>query len=590
MVRSKKHMNFAQKMWRLLRPFHKDLYWILFVTAIFESLVMVGPFLFGKILDLLISTGGELTVKTILMVISGLAGVRLIVLLSDYVTDIIIVRLLWRAERFVSSVTFSKLLELSMDYHERENTGAKINLVNKGRERLIDLLIAYTFEFQPIILQLLVTCILILLTNWHIGLLFSVSLIPFTFITWKTFQSSSKWRTKRHDAYEKSSGEIGDTISNITVVKAYAQETREKESFESIWNIIKNLSVKEFNLHIIIGFFRSVLVEICYILLILIGIFEIKNNAITVGSLVFAISLIERAYSHIYRLGRIYERAVDAAEPVDRITKLLGQEPSIKNAPDALVMPELKGQISFKHVTFAYKTRRVLKNVSFTIPAGSFTAFVGKSGGGKSTIAKLISRYYDPSRGLIVIDGKYDLKNLELDTFREQTSVVFQDSPVPNRKVWEVISYSAGKKSLSSVRSKVYRAAKLAYADEFIAELPEGYQTQIGERGVKLSGGQKQRLAIARALFANPKILIMDEPTSHLDTHSESLIQQALKDLSKERSFTKIIIAHRLSTVMAADQILVMDKGKLVERGNHKSLLAKKGIYAQIVAQSELKG
>ena len=168
--------------------------------------------------------------------------------------------------------------------------------------------------------------------------------------------------------------------------------------------------------------------------------------------------------------------------------------------------------------------------------------------------------------------------------------MVFQDSPVPNRKIWEVISYSAGKKNFASVRSKVYKAAKLSYSDEFITELPEGYQTQVGERGVKLSGGQKQRLAIARALFANPKILIMDEPTSHLDTHSESLIQQALKDLSKERSFTKIIIAHRLSTVQQADQILVMDKGKLVERGNHKSLLTKKGIYAQIVAQSELKG
>ena len=590
MLRSNKRMNFIQKMWRLVTPFHKDLYWILFVSAIFETLVMAGPFLFGKILDLLISSGGSLTVQTILIVIGGLAGVRLIVLLSDYITDIIIVRLLWRTERFVSSVTFSKLLELSMDYHERENTGAKINLVNKGRERLIDLLIAYTFEFQPIILQLLVTCILILLTNWHIGLLFSVSLIPFTFITWKTFQASSKWRSKRHDAYEKSSGEIGDTISNITVVKAYAQENREEKSFEGLWDIIKDLSVKEFNLHILIGFFRSVLVEICYILLILIGILEIKSGAITIGSLVFVISLIERAYSHIYRLGRIYERAVDAAEPVDRITKLLDTKASIKNSPNAASVSELKGQISFKHVTFAYKSRRVLKNVSFTIPAGSFTAFVGKSGGGKTTIAKLISRYYDPTRGSIIIDGKYNLKDLELDSFRSQTAVVFQDSPVPNRKIWEVIAYSDGKKSLQSVKKKVIEAAKLAYADEFISEFADQYQTKIGERGVKLSGGQKQRIAIARALYSNPRILIMDEPTSHLDTHSESLIQKALKDLSKERSFTKIIIAHRLSTVMAADQILVMDKGKLVEHGNNKSLLNKKGIYSQIVAQSELKG
>lgn len=254
-------------------------------------------------------------------------------------------------------------------------------------------------------------------------------------------------------------------------------------------------------------------------------------------------------------------------------------------------MPQqISGRVSFRHVTFAYTKKRVLKNVSFTIPTGSFTALVGKSGSGKSTVAKLLSRYYDPISGAIMIDGKYNLKDLDLDTYRQQTAVVFQDSPVANRKIWEVISYAAGQVEFNEVRNRVYEAAKLSYADEFISELPNGYQTQIGERGVKLSGGQKQRLAIARALFAQPKILIMDEPTSHLDTHSESLIQQALKDLSKERSFTKIIIAHRLSTVKNADQILVMEKGRVVERGTHKHLLNKNGVYAKIVAQSELKG
>jgi len=289
-------------------------------------------------------------------------------------------------------------------------------------------------------------------------------------------------------------------------------------------------------------------------------------------------------------LGWIYERAIDASEPVGRVISLLAQKPSIENAPNAIVAKNLAGRVSFKHVTFAYTKKRVLRNVSFTIPPGSFTALVGRSGSGKSTIAKLLSRYYDPQSGSIVIDGKYVLKDLDLDTYRSQTAVVFQDSPVPNRRVWEVIAYAAGEVEFGRVRNRVYQAAKLAYADEFIKELPQGFQTPVGERGVKLSGGQRQRLAIARALFAEPRILIMDEPTSHLDTHSESLIQQALKDLSKERSFTKIIIAHRLSTVKNADQILVMEKGKLVERGVHQKLLSKNGVYAKIVAQSELKG
>jgi ATP-binding cassette, subfamily B, bacterial MsbA len=178
---------------------------------------------------------------------------------------------------------------------------------------------------------------------------------------------------------------------------------------------------------------------------------------------------------------------------------------------------------------------------------------------------------------------------LDINFYRNQTSVVFQDSPVPNRKIWEVISYSAGEREFDEVKSGVIEAAKLAHAHEFISEFEEGYETQIGERGVKLSGGQKQRLAIARALFAQPKILIMDEPTSHLDTLSEAMIQKALEDISRERAMTKIVIAHRLSTVQKADNILVMEKGKLVEQGAHRELLKKKGVYAQIVAQSELK-
>ena len=166
--------------------------------------------------------------------------------------------------------------------------------------------------------------------------------------------------------------------------------------------------------------------------------------------------------------------------------------------------------------------------------------------------------------------------------------MVFQDSPVPNRQIWEVISYAAGKVTFDRVKDQVVRAAQLAHAHEFIMEFDEGYHTPVGERGVKLSGGQKQRLAIARALFAEPSILIMDEPTSHLDALSENQIQKALEGLSKERSFTKIVIAHRLSTVQHADQILVMDRGRLIERGNHRQLLAKGGIYADIVKQSEV--
>ncbi len=583
-------MNIFQKIWLLLRSFHRDFYIIGAITVVFQLVRMAGLFLFAKILDLIINSHGGINWQTAALILGSLIGVRIFSLITDYVLDIVVVSLLWKTEQFVSRETYNKLLQLSLDYHEKENTGNKINIVNKGKDKLIDLLATFGWNFQPVVIQLVVSAIGMFFVNGIFGILFALSLIPFIWNMFTSYGSTQKFRAKRHDAYEKSSGEIGDTVTNITVVKAYAQENRESEYFGSIWDQIKSLSKKEFKLHMINGFLRSLSVEIMYGVLLFVGIYQVNINLITVGSLVFLVTMMERAYSNIYQLGWIYERAIDASEPVDRVVKLLSNKPTVVNSSNAIVPNKIDGQISFRHVTFAYHKKRVLRNVSFTIPSGSFTALVGKSGGGKSTIAKLLSRYYDPTSGQIVIDNKYNLKDLDINAYRQHTAVVFQDSPVQNRKVWEVISYSAGVQEFAKVKNRVYEAARLAYADEFIKELPQGYHTEIGERGVKLSGGQRQRLAIARALFAKPRILVMDEPTSHLDTHSEGLIQKALEEISVERTFTKIIIAHRLSTVQRADQIFVLERGKVVEHGTHTQLLKKNGVYAQIVEQSELKG
>lgn len=582
-------MDFIKKVWRLLEPFHKNLFLLTFITVLFELGILAGPFVFGKILDLLIATNGILSFQTAALVIGGLVAIRLFTLVMDYIRDVVTVRLLWRSEQHVSTLAYNKLLELSIDYHEKINTGAKINLVNKGKDKMIDLVAAFSWEFQPILIKLILTSIIIMFVSWKFGAVFILSVIPYMFITIRTFSKTRPYRTKRHDLYEISSGEIGDTITNITVVKAFAQEEREMGSFADLWKSVLNVSGKEYKIHLLSSFSRSFLVECFYITLMMIGIWQISLGNLTVGSLVFLISLTERAYSNIYRLGRIYERAADAAEPVERISDLLGEKSSVINKGDAIIPDEIEGRIGFKDVSFGYGKREVLKNISFEVPEGSFVALVGKSGSGKSTIAKLLSRYYDPQKGKILIDGKYDLRDLDIDFYRGQTSVVFQDSPVPNRKIWEVISYSAGIRDYEEVKSRVIEAAKLAHAHEFISEFEEGYETQIGERGVKLSGGQKQRLAIARALFVKPKILIMDEPTSHLDTVSEAMIQRALEDISKERKMTKIVIAHRLSTVQKADNIIVMGKGRLLEQGTHLQLLKNKGVYAEIVAQSELK-
>ena len=586
--KKKTKFSFVIKIWRLLKPFQKDLKIIFALTLLFEVVRMAGPYMFSQILDLLIKSNGILSVQTALFVVGGLIGVRFFALLIDVIADFTIVRVAIAADRYTATKAFEKLMNLSLNYHEKISTGAKINIVSKGVDKLINLLDNFVWEFQPVVLQLIVSAVIIFWLNWHVGILFTVSIVPFVIITLNIFNTTKKLRSKRHDAYETSSGELGDTITNITVVKAFAQEEREKTSFSTIQNFIENITWQEIKRIFIAGFGRNILIEMFYGVLLLLGLLEIKRGALTVGGLVFLINITERAYSNIHRLGRIYERAVDASESVDRITNLLAQKQSIKNNDNPIVPTQIRGEIRFKNVSFGYNKKQVLSDINFTIPEGTFTALVGKSGSGKSTIAKLLSRYYDPTAGSILIDN-HELKELDIDTYRNSTAVVFQDSPVPNRKIWEVISYAAGKTSYTVVKDRVFEAARLAYAHDFIQEFEEGYHTQIGERGVKLSGGQKQRLAIARALFANPKILIMDEPTSHLDTLSEAMIQKALVEISKERALTKIVIAHRLSTVQHADQILVMQKGKLVEKGTHTELIKKGGVYAKIVAQSELK-
>jgi ABC-type multidrug transport system fused ATPase/permease subunit len=584
-----KQPNFVQKVWNLMAPFHRDFYGIFVVTLFFETIRMGGPYLFGKILDLLVRTNGLVTFETAAFVVGGLAGVRIISLAIDHLTDWVILSMLFRSEQYISTVAYQKLVELSIDYHERVSTGKKISLVNRGTDKLLDLIQSFTFEFQPIVLQLMVSTTFIFLTSWHVGIVFGASLIPFILITFKIFQSTQPMRERRHDAHELSSSEVGDTMTNITVVKGFAQEDRENSSFSTLRGFITSISKAEFKKRMFAGFSRNVLIEIFYIALLSIGLWEIKMGALTIGGLVFLINMIERGYSNIYRLGRIYQRITDAKEPVDSLTTLMATTSSVQNRNDALLVKQIDGDITFKNVSFSYNKKKVLENISFSIPAGSFTALVGKSGSGKSTIAKLLSRYYDPTEGTVLIDGEYDLRELDITSFRQNTAIVFQDSPVPNRKIWEVISYAAGRKTWSKVKDQVIEAARLAHAHEFISELEEGYNTLIGERGVKLSGGQRQRLAIARALFAKPKILIMDEPTSHLDTVSEAMIQQALEEISHKRTLTKIIIAHRLSTVQHADQILVMDRGRLIERGTHTQLLRKNGVYAKIVKQSMLR-
>jgi len=558
--------GFWVRIFKLLKPSHKQMAGLLMIIVFLEMSRFVGPYILKLIIDAIANFSSAEIGRLFLLAVAMFAANELTAIIVFF-QDKRIFRIIVDAENYLSRNAFSKMLSLSLGYHEKENTGNKIVKIQRGVYKINDLLSNFFWEVAPTMTQLIFTTIILFVVDWRFGAIVSVFAPVFLLLTIGINKRVFPFRKARFEMEEEASGVMAQAVININAVKSLAQEEREGKSFGVIKGNMKNQLLHEYGQIFRQNLKRNFVIDFGRALIIVSGVYLIFKGGITVGTMVFVYTISEKALISLFRISRLYDRIMESAEAVDRLYFLSLEESDIVNPENGFKPKNLRGEIEFKNVDFAYKDSKLkaLDDVDLRIQSDCVTALVGPSGGGKTTVVRMLYRHYDATKGEILLDGK-NIKDYDIQGFRKFMAIVPQDVEIFSASIRDNICYAKPKATFQEIQA----AARIANAEEFISQLEKGYDTMTGERGIKLSGGQRQRIGIARAILANPRILIFDEATSNLDSQSERLIQEAMDKISKNR--TVILIAHRLSTIRKADKIIVLEKGKVIESGSHHEL------------------
>ena len=532
---------------------------------------------------------GQITDKLAVKPVSAIAIGLTLALVGAYVTariamqafgqlrDGIFAKVLYHAMREVALQTFSHIHTLSLRFHLERKTGGLSRVIDRGIKGIDNLLSFALFSIFPTIFQLLIfTVYMVVKLDWMIAL---VTLAMVVAYTWFTF-AVTRWRiTFRRDMNQSDTDantKAVDSLLNFETVKYFNNEGHEARRFGKSMEKYSAASIQSQISLSLLNTGQAAIMAVGMGVVMILTALGIREGRFTVGDFVTANAILMQLYQPLNLLGTVYREITQGLVDMDAMFRLLRRPQEVTDKPGAPDLVVRGGEIKFDNVVFAYDPERiVLKGISFTVPAGKTVAVVGPSGAGKSTISRILYRFYDIQSGTVTIDGQ-DIRDITQASLRAAIGIVPQDTVLFN----DTVKYNIAYGRIGANEADIKEAARLAQIDKFIVELPMGYESMVGERGLKLSGGEKQRVAIARTILKNPPILMLDEATSALDTGTEREIQGALNLVSTGR--TTLVIAHRLSTVIDADEILVLDHGQIIERGRHGELLAKNGHYASM--------
>jgi len=516
------------------------------------------------------------------LLVVAYAVVRLSTSLFTELREILFSKVTESAVRQLALKVFRHLHALSLRFHLERQTGGMSRDIERGTRGITQLISYSLYSILPTFVEVgLVLGFFVVKYEAYYAVVTFIALAVYIVFTVKVTEWRTHFRRTMNDLDSKANSRAIDSLLNYETVKYFGNEEWEAQRYDENLKRYRTAAIKSQRSLSALNFGQQAIIGTGLVFILWRATEGVMAGRLTLGDLVLINTFMLQLYIPLNFLGVVYRELKQSLTDMDRMFTLLGAAQEVPDLPDAPALKVSGAQVRFEHVNFAYEpARQILYDVSFTIPAGTTTAVVGHSGSGKSTLARLMFRFYDLDRaagGSITIDGQ-DIRDVTQDSLRASIGIVPQDTVLFNDSIYYNIAYG----SPSATREEVIAAARAAHIHDFIEGLPKGYETPVGERGLKLSGGEKQRVAIARTILKNPPILLFDEATSALDSRSERAIQHELDQIARER--TTLIIAHRLSTVVHAQQIIVMDKGRIVERGTHAELLRANGLFAQMWA------